>query len=62
MISSYKIAYLKKLIKNNEVYKFISFQENAEIKLKTLKEGKIWFSFYKILNERSVCISLKLYL
>ena len=53
LATPYKIAYLKKLIKNNEVYKFISFQENAEIKLKTLKEGKIWFSFYKILNDET---------
>lgn len=53
LATPYKIAYLKKLIKNNEVYKFISFQKNAETKLKTLKEGKIWFSFYKTLNDET---------
>lgn len=53
LATPYKIAYLKKLIKNNEVYKFISFQKNAETKFKTLKEGKIWFSFYKTLNDET---------
>lgn len=51
MATPYKIEYLKTLIKNNKVYKFISFQENADIKLQTLKDHKIWFSFYKILND-----------
>ena len=46
-----KIEYLKTLIKDNKVYKFISFQEHSEIKLKTLMEEKIWFSFYKTLND-----------
>ena len=51
LATPYKIEYLKTLIKNNKVYKFISFQEHSEIKLKTLMEEKIWFSFYKTLND-----------
>lgn len=47
----YKIEYLKTLLKDNKVYKFISFKEHSEMKLKTLKEEKIWFSFYKTLND-----------
>lgn len=53
MAVPYKIEYLKTLIKNNKVYKFISFQENANIKLQTLKDNKIWFSFYKTLNDET---------
>lgn len=53
MATPYKIEYLKTLIKENKVYKFISFQENADIKLQTLKEHKIWFSFYKTLNDKT---------
>lgn len=49
LATPYKIEYLKTLIKDNKVYKFISFQEHSEIKLKTLMEEKIWFSFYKML-------------
>ena len=37
MATPYKIEYLKKIIKNNKVYKYISFQENADIKIQTLK-------------------------
>lgn len=51
LATPYKIEYLKTLIKDNKVYKFISFQEHSEIKLKTLMEEKIWFSFYKTLND-----------
>lgn len=53
LAAQYKIGYLKKLIKDNKVYKFISFQEGAEVKLKTIKEDKIWFSFYKVLNDET---------
>lgn len=35
------------------MYKLISFEENAEIKISTLLEGKIWFSFYKLLNDET---------
>ena len=51
LATSYKIEYLKTLLKDNKVYKFISFKEHGEMKLKTLKEEKIWFSFYKTLND-----------
>lgn len=53
MATPYKIGYLKQLIQEDKVYKFISFQENADAKLKTLIEGKVWFSFYKILNDKT---------
>lgn len=53
MATPYKIGYLKQLIQEDKVYKFISFQENADVKLKTLIEGKVWFSFYKILNDKT---------
>lgn len=53
MATPYKIEYLKKIIKNNKVYKYISFQENADIKIQTLKDNKIWFSFYKTLNDET---------
>ena len=51
LATAYKIEYLKTIIKGDKVYKFISFQENAVIKLQTRKEQKIWFSFYKTLND-----------
>lgn len=35
------------------MYKYISFQENADIKIQTLKDNKIWFSFYKTLNDET---------
>ena len=53
LATPYKIEYLKKIIQNGKVYKFISFEENAEIKISTLLAGKIWFSFYKTLNDET---------
>lgn len=53
MATPYKIEYLKNIIKENKVYKFISFQENEAIKLRTLMQHKIWFSFYKSLNDET---------
>lgn len=44
MATPYKIEYLKNIIKENKIYKFISFQENEAIKLRTLMQHKIWFS------------------
>lgn len=41
MATTYKIEYLKNIIKENKVYKFISFQENEAIKLRTLMQHKI---------------------
>lgn len=52
----YKTEYLKKIICKGKVYKFISFEgESALIRKKvdTLKQGKIWFSFYKTLNDKT---------
>lgn len=49
--TQYKIDYLKSIIKNDKVYKFVSFADNAQIKLETFLEDKIWFSFYKTLND-----------
>lgn len=52
----YKIEYLKQIIKDGKVYKFISFdgEENLiRTKIDTLKQGKIWFSFYKTLNDET---------
>lgn len=52
----YKINYLKGIIKNDKVYKFISFDGDASLvraKIDTLKKGKIWFSFYKTLNDET---------
>ena len=33
LATPYKIKYLKNIIQNGKVYKFISFEENAEIKI-----------------------------
>ncbi len=52
--TSYKIDYLKSIIRDGKVYKFVAFNGDSlltETKLKTLKAGKIWFSFYKTLND-----------
>lgn len=52
----YKINYLRKIIKNDKVYKFISFDGEAPLvrtKIDTLKQGKIWFAFYKKLNDET---------
>lgn len=53
LATPYKIEYLKNIIRDGKVYKFISFEENADIKINTLLDGKIWFSFYKILNDET---------
>lgn len=53
LATPYKIEYLKTIIQNGKVYKFISFEENAEIKISTLMAGEIWFSFYKTLNDET---------
>lgn len=53
MATPYKIEHLKKIIRQGKVYKFISFEKNAESKIDTLVSGKIWFSFYKTLNDET---------
>lgn len=61
----YKIEYLKTIIGDGKVYKFISFEGNRELtenKITTLKQGKIWFSFYKTLNDNTefqICYDAK---
>lgn len=52
----YKIEYLKKIIHKGKVYKFISFEgepTQTKNKVDTLKQRKIWFSFYKKLNDKT---------
>lgn len=52
----YKIDYLRKIIKDRKAYKFISFEGESNLlraKIDTLKQGKIWFSFYKTLNDET---------
>lgn len=52
--TNYKITYLKSIIKNNKLYKFIQFSENTSLnksKLNMLKNDELWFSFYKNLND-----------
>lgn len=51
--TKFKINYLKSLIIDGKVYKFMSFKENAEIKLRTLMDRKVWFSFYRTLNDET---------
>lgn len=56
LATEYKIKYLKELIPDAIVYKFISFAGNqslVRIKVDTLKQNKIWFSFYKTLNDET---------
>lgn len=56
MATPYKINYLKEIIKNNHVYKFVSLndtEEKVRNKLDTFKNKKIWFSFYKTLNDET---------
>lgn len=51
-----KLSILKKYITDNQIYKFIQFDENEElnnIKLETLINKKIWFSHYRKLNDPS---------
>lgn len=56
LATPYKNEYLKKIIKDNKVYKFISFEgeiSKVRTKIDTLKQNKIWFSFYKLLNDET---------
>lgn len=54
--TEYKIKYLKSIIDNNTIYKFIQFNMNQAlnyIKLKALKNEVLWFSYYKLLNDKT---------
>lgn len=47
---------IRNLVKDYKVYKFISFGEDVENnlrKIETIKEKKLWFSFYPYLNDDS---------
>lgn len=52
----YKTDYLQRIIKAGKVYKYISFDGERNLvkaKIDTLKQGNIWFSFYKTLNDET---------
>ncbi len=55
-VTEYKISYLKSLVQNNTVYKFIAFDNNEklnQLKLDALKRDSLWFSYYKFLNDKT---------
>lgn len=55
-LRQYKIQFLKSKINEDRVYKFISFDDNSElnrIKLRCLKNGELWFSYYRYLNDKT---------
>lgn len=54
--TEYKIEYLKSIIRDNTIYKFIQFSKNQalnNLKLKALKDEVLWFSYYKYLNDNT---------
>lgn len=51
----FKNQYINNLLNNNKVYKFISFGEKENDKITTFKQGKVWFSYYKSLNDDTEC-------
>jgi len=54
--TEYKLKYLKSVVKNNTIYKFIQFDENYSlnnVKLNALKNEVLWFSYYKYLNDNT---------
>lgn len=55
-LTQYKICFLKSVITDDTVYKFIAFDENEQLnltKLECLKNNQLWFSYYKFLNDRT---------
>lgn len=53
--SEFKITYLKSVIKNNKIYKFIAFDDDEKSnlrKLNCLREDMLWFSHYIYLNDK----------
>ena len=55
-LNLYKIQFLKSLIVNDTVYKFIAFDDNAQlnkIKLECVRNSQLWFSYYKYLNDET---------
>ncbi len=54
--TKYKIDYLKKLIENDRIYKFISFDNDKQLnqkKLDAFKNDTLWFSHYLYLNDKT---------
>ncbi|WP_455718374.1 hypothetical protein [Anaerosporobacter sp.] len=54
--TEYKLKYLKSVVNNNTIYKFIQFDENYSlnnVKLNALKDEVLWFSYYKYLNDKT---------
>lgn len=54
--TDFKISYLKSLIKSDQIYKFIAFDDNISlnaIKIKSLKKDELWFSHYIYLNDQT---------
>lgn len=52
--TEYKINFLKKLIRNDTIYKFIQFNDNEDlnyVKLSLLKNQSLWFSHSRFLND-----------
>lgn len=52
--TKYKINYLQSILKDNCIYKFISFDDNNElneIKLQCLQNNQLWFSYFRHLND-----------
>lgn len=50
----FKISYLKSLLNNNKIYKFIPFDDDEklnEIKLQCLNDDNLWFSHFRKLND-----------
>lgn len=55
-LSQYKVQFLKSIIEDDRLYKFIAFDDNVwlnQIKLSCLKNSQLWFSYYKFLNDKT---------
>ena len=54
--TEYKIEYLKSVIIDNKIYKFILFNENQhlnDLKISAFENEMLWFSYYKFLNDNT---------
>lgn len=54
--TKFKISYLKSLVNENRIYKFISFDDNMQLnhfKIQSLINDEIWFSHFRKLNDPS---------
>lgn len=55
-LGKYKMDFLKSIIVNDKLYKFIAFDSNEylnRIKFQSLEKGQLWFSYYKFLNDKT---------